>query len=190
MKARREATQQTREAILRAAYELWIALPYDEVTLDEIAETAGVSRQTVHRHFGSKEELMIAVTEWRRPQEAEAMSAIAPGDVGAGIAWFVDRYEEMGDAVVRFLAIEGRIGAVDDLLSNGREAHLAEIEHIFGSLLSGDRSRTVLALYAATDVMVWKLLRRDFGRSRVETESVMRLLVEGIVGPVARKGVS
>lgn len=45
-----------------------------------------------------------------------------------------------------------------------------------------ERDRAVLALYAATDVMVWKqLLRRDFGRSREETEAIIRQLVDGVI---------
>ena len=36
-----------------------------------------------------------------------------------------------------------------------------------------------MTLYAATDVTVWKLLRRDHGRSRAETEAIIRNLVEG-----------
>jgi hypothetical protein len=38
-----------------------------------------------------------------------------------------------------------------------------------------------MALYAATDVMVWKLLRRDFGRSRARTEISIVRLVEGVL---------
>ena len=44
------------------------------------------------------------------------------------------------------------------------------------------REELVLALYAATDVTVWKLLRRDLGSSRSRTESIIRQLVEGALG--------
>ncbi len=39
-----------------------------------------------------------------------------------------------------------------------------------------------MTLYAATDVTVWKLLRRDLGRSRAEAEAIIRKLVEGATG--------
>ena len=38
-----------------------------------------------------------------------------------------------------------------------------------------------MAFYAATEVMLWKLLRRDFGLSRKETEAVLLALVSGLV---------
>ncbi|AQZ70385.1 unnamed protein product [[Actinomadura] parvosata subsp. kistnae] len=43
------------EKILAAAKELFLADHYDGVTLERVAERAGVSRQTVYNRFGSKE---------------------------------------------------------------------------------------------------------------------------------------
>lgn len=183
MRERQRAVEQTRERILAAAFELFRVDPYDEVSLDAVATRAGVSRQTVHRQFGSKDDLMVAVIDWRRPQEERADSQVEPGDVAGGLSQLVDRYETTGDAIARFLALEGRIGPVDRLLEHGRRSHRRWIERVFGPLLPDDdrRHEVVLALYAATDVMVWKLLRRDFGRTRVQTEASMRRLVDGVL---------
>src|SRR4051794_5823752 len=49
---RRSASE---EKVLAAAKELFLADRYDGVTLERIAERAGVSRQTVYNRFGSKE---------------------------------------------------------------------------------------------------------------------------------------
>jgi AcrR family transcriptional regulator len=189
MRARRAAVARTREQILEAAYALWIDQPYDEVTLEAVAGVAGVSRQTVHRQFGSKDELFLAVIDWRRPHEMEVRHRSEPGDVAGAVASYVDRYERMGDTLVRFLGLEGRIEAVDGLLEQGRTDHIAELEHAFEPHLpragTNDRTRAVMALYAATDVMVWKLLRRDFDRSRDETEMIIRQLVEGVLHTLA-----
>jgi AcrR family transcriptional regulator len=186
MTARRAGVEHTRQQILEAAYRLWLDRAYDEVTLETIALAAGVTRQTVHRQFGSKDELMVAVTNWRRPEEDEASRAPAPGDADAALRVIIDRYESMGDAIARSLELEGRIDGIDHLLEAGRTAHRAGIEHAFGPYLprrgSRRRERTVLALYAATDVMVWKLLRRDFDQPRSETENIMRQLVQGVLG--------
>jgi AcrR family transcriptional regulator len=184
MQERQRAVERTREAILAAAYGLWLAEPFDEVTLDDVATSAGVSRQTVHRQFGSKEDLMAAVIEWRRPQEDAADSEVEPGDVVGAVRHIVGRHEEMGDAIARFLAIEGRIEAIDRLLAHGRAAHRAWIERVFDpDLPSGGavREDAVVALYAATDVMVWKLLRRDLGRSLAATEASVERLVRGVL---------
>ena len=43
-------------------------------------------------------------------------------------------------------------------------------------------SAPVNALHAATDVYTWKLLRRDLGLARAETERTIVQLVEGVLG--------
>lgn len=189
MTARAEAVEQTREGILGATYELWLDRPYDEVTIEAVAERAGVSRQTVHRHFGTKDELVAAVAVWRAPREDEAR-AVPPGDVGAAVQRIVERNEEMGDANVRALEIEDRIEVVHEMLEQGRRSHRRWVERVFAPCLPDDReSRSVAvdALYAATDVTVWKLLRRDHGYSVERTESVMRTLVEGVLASIHEK---
>ncbi|MCC6538052.1 MAG: TetR family transcriptional regulator [Bryobacterales bacterium] len=47
-----------REAIWDAAVDLFIAQGYEETTIDQIAEAAGVSRRSFFRYFSSKGDLM------------------------------------------------------------------------------------------------------------------------------------
>ena len=169
MTARQEAVEQTRERILQAAYDTWLALPYDQVTLDAVARDAGTSRQTVLRHFGSKDELALAVVDWQLPRE-ESARRVEPGDI---------------DANVRLLELEGRIDPIDHLLAVARDSHRGWIETTFAPLLPAGRAsreQLILTLYAATDVTVWKLLRRDLACSRAKTEAIIRNLVEGATG--------
>ncbi len=184
MTARREAIEQTRERILQAMADLWLERHYDDVTLADVADVAGVSRQTVYRQFGSKDELLVATAEWKGPQ-AEAALTVEPGDITGAIRRLVDGYEVMGDANVRTLELEGRVDAMDHMLKRGRAAHRAWIEQVFDPYLppTGDaeREHVIMTLYAATDVMVWKLLRRDFHRSRADTEAVLRRLLDGVL---------
>lgn len=72
----------------------------------------------------------------------------------------------------------------------GRSAHRAWIEHVFAPWLpahgSPDREALVMALYAATDVMQWKLLRRDFDYTPGVTEQIIRRLVAGVICTIDR----
>lgn len=188
MRARREAVDRTRVRILEAMADLWLTRPYDEITLAEVAEKAGVSRPTVHRQFGTKDELLIAAAEWKGPQD-EADVLAEPGDVEEALTRLHRLYERMGDAIVRALQLEGRVAASDGLLTRGRAAHRAWIEHVFAPWLPahGDPSReeAVMTLYAATDVMQWKLLRRDFRLDPDTTEDVLRRLVRGALREIS-----
>ena len=185
MDARADAVEQTRESILRATYALWLEQhEWDDVSLERIAERAGVSKQTVIRQFGSKDKLAYATVDWQRPVE-EAGRVTTPGDVAGAIEVLIERYEKMGDANVRALELEQRIPAIRYLLEQGRESHRAWIERVFGSFLpkrkGAARRRRVMAFYAATEVTIWKLLRRDFQLSREDTRAVFLALVSGLV---------
>lgn len=184
MGARAEAMEATREAICAATVELWLDLPFDELTLDQIAVRAGTTRQTVLRHYKSKENLVIAAAEWYSSR-LEAATEVDPGDVDAAISVILFQYEAMGDANVRLLEIEGRVAEAREMLERGRASHRRWIERSFAPFTDGldrtERAAFVDALYAATDVMVWKLLRRDFGRSPEATRAVITVLVRGVL---------
>jgi AcrR family transcriptional regulator len=191
MRARQEAVDRTRDRIREAMVELWLTRHYDEVTLGDVADLAGVSRQTVHRHFGTKDDLLLEAAEWKGA-EAEQELLTEPGEVDEAIARLMSQYERMGDANVRALAIEGRVDALDQLLARGRVAHRTWIEHVFAPWLpdadTPRREEAVLAFYAATDVMQWKLLRRDFELSPAATQGVIRRLVAGVIAATAEAG--
>ena len=189
MGMRAEAVEGTRGKIMEAAYELFRAEDYADVSLERVAERARVSKQTLIRHFGSKDRLITATVDWQRPREEAARTA-EPGDVQGAIVALVGRYEQMGDANVRLLALEGRAPASGYLLEQGRESHRQWVERVFQRFLpergSAAYRTRVMAFYAATEVMVWKLLRRDFGLSRKQTQAVLLELVHGLAAS-ARK---
>lgn len=75
-----------RTEITDAAVRLFIAHGFERTTIDEIADAVGVSRRTVFRYFGSKEDLIlgdlahrgeaIAAALERRPVSEDAWTAL------------------------------------------------------------------------------------------------------------------
>jgi AcrR family transcriptional regulator len=180
MQARALAVGRTRERVLAVARERFFNLPYDEVRLAEIAATAGVTQQTLLNHFSSKEGLLLAVVEYVKPEIEAMRGPVVPGDVDAAVRGLMRQYEALGDANVRLAVVAERIPELARAVEFGRGHHTAWLEATFADWLPGDRRprlRMVAALYAVTDVGTWKLLRRDLGRSRVETAAVLRALV-------------
>jgi AcrR family transcriptional regulator len=54
-----------RERIMNAAYDLFSRRGIQAVGVDAVVEQSGVARQTLYRHFGSKQELVLAFLERR-----------------------------------------------------------------------------------------------------------------------------
>ena len=59
----RPSSQRKRAAILEAAEQVFLADGYLGANMDELTTLAGVSKQTVYAHFGSKEALFVELVE-------------------------------------------------------------------------------------------------------------------------------
>ena len=82
---RREAEHlQRRQHILLAAERVFGRRPYDEATMQEIAAEAGIGMNGLYRHFPSKEELRIAVLDFRL-DEIAARPAVIRGVASQGM---------------------------------------------------------------------------------------------------------
>jgi AcrR family transcriptional regulator len=188
MGARAKSTAQTRDTILRAARQLFFSRYYSEVSLREVAEDAGVTEQTVLRHFGSKEGLLEALPELMKPDIDAVRDQIEPGDLEGAARVVAQQYEAYGDGLLRALADEERVGVLAQVLPKGRESHRAWCERTFAPLLPSRRSkayaRRVTLFVAATDVYTWKLLRRDAGLSPAQTQRGIVELLEALAGRV------
>ncbi|HET8813497.1 MAG TPA: helix-turn-helix domain-containing protein [Solirubrobacterales bacterium] len=184
MEKRAASAEATRKRILDAARGLWLERWYDEMTLRELAVRAGVALQTVINHFGSKDGIAAAMLEEPLPEAWMTRATARPGEIGEAMELLVADYEITGDALIRSLALEGRIPALHPVLELGRRAHRAWVEHVFPAALTGlsgaARTRRLDLLVCAADLYTWKLLRRDRGLSQARTAEAMQELVEAL----------
>jgi AcrR family transcriptional regulator len=183
MQARAESTAQTQGRILRAVLELHVERFHDQITLEDIARRAGVTVQTVLRHFGTRERLVAAAAEQATRDVVEQRSAAPVGDVDGAVENLLDHYEEWGRSALRLLAQEERVPQLRALADGGRAAHYAWVERTFGPFLARTRDPLLRPkLIALTDVFTWKLLRLDLGLDRTETASALASMIDAVVG--------
>ena len=186
MRARAEAAAETGRRILEATIELHSERFFDQVSLEDIAERAGVTVRTVIRRFGSKERLIKAAAEEGERRVTHQRYQAPIGDIEGAINNLMDHYEEWGDTVLRLLAQEERVPAFRSLTDAGRAFHYEWVERTFAPLLAehtGEKRRRLLAkLIAVCDVYFWKLLRRDLGLSREQTELAIRETILALKG--------
>jgi AcrR family transcriptional regulator len=189
MTARADAVRHTSERILDAAIEVFWEQPTDRLSLDEVARRAGVTKQTVLRHFGTRSGLLAAAGERTLAAVRTERGGVPTGDLDAALASLLDHYERMGDGVLRMLAEEVRNPALTPIVERGRDLHAQWCETVFAPSLAGlgsaARSRRLAQLIAVTDVYTWKLLSRDRGLSRRQTILALRELLQPISGDPA-----
>ena len=186
--ARAAAAESLRQRVATAFNGLLLRRWIDEITLDEVAASAGTTRQTVIRLFGGKDGLLEAVIGLVRAEAVPRTSTSANVSARAALQALIAHYEAVGDMVVRFLAQEERHSALRPLLAQGRHEHRAWVAERFGSTQRGlselERERQITRLIVATDIYTWKLLRRDFGKSQDEVLHLMVGIVNKETGEV------
>jgi AcrR family transcriptional regulator len=178
--ARAQAAEATAQRIVDAFLVRLMKQWFDEITLDSVAEDAGVTVQTVVRRFGGKDGLLADAVKTLATQ-INARRASPRGDIGRLVDNLLEDYEQTGDAVIRLLALEPRHPALSAVIDFGRGEHRRWVSDVFaeqlGRLDSRARQRALDALVIATDVYVWKVLRRDLARSRAGATGIMKGLI-------------
>jgi len=186
MVARAEAATATRERILASAWRRFSEQPYEKVRLADVADDAGVTVQTLHLRFGTKDELFVAAWTWMATPEVAQRDSSPVGDVKTAVRILYDTYDRDGDAVLRLLAQEERIPAVRQMADAGRLWHRGWVERTFAPLLAGlsgaAREQRLVKLVVATDLLVWKLLRREMRLGRRKAEQIVIEMVTALKG--------
>ncbi|MFC4521363.1 hypothetical protein [Cupriavidus pinatubonensis] len=181
MRARAASSEATRRRILEVVVDMLKTRFRSEIRLEDVASGAEVSVQTVLNAYGSRSALVdLALDGLLAELRAQRLRA-APGDIAGGIAALLNHYEQFGDWVIRNLAEQ----LDPELIETGRAGHRQWVQRQFAPQLAGvpaARRRSVVdALVCSSDVYAWKLLRRDLGRSRADTEAVLQAMAEALL---------
>jgi AcrR family transcriptional regulator len=188
MSIRAETAAATRGRLLAAAWQHFATRPYEDVRLSEIAADAAVTAQTLHAHFGSKDRLLTAAYIWWGEEVIAGRDAAPVGQVREVIENLFDHYETHGAAVLRMLSQEERIPAIRQMTDAGRIYHREWAARVFQPLLQDlqgrSRQRRLTAITVATDLLAWKLLRRDMRLDRPQAEQIVEEMIQ--TRPTAR----
>jgi AcrR family transcriptional regulator len=167
-KARAQASAATGRRILESFLKRLETGWFEDITLDMVAADAGVTVQTILRRFGSKAGLLEAAHH-HLGETITVRRTVNPGDVERTVEVLTDDYESIGDLVLHLLAQEERHPDLKPILERGRAGHREWLAEVFvgqlGRLHADRRSDALDALVVATDIHIWKILRREMGRS-------------------------
>jgi AcrR family transcriptional regulator len=135
-------TQDARERLLAAAYELFSTRGVQAVGIDTIIQRSGVARQTMYRNFDSKQELVLAFLQrreelWTRDwlQGTVERTAADPGARLLAIFDAFDRwFHEPGFEGCSFINVMLEHPDPEHPVHRACAAHLAEIRRYLGEL--------------------------------------------------------
>jgi len=123
---------------------------------------------------------------WAIGPEGARRDTAPVGDIRAAVRIIYDSYELTGDAVLRMLAEEDRIPAIHAMAESGRAWHRGWVQRTFAPLLAvlrgAARERRLITLIVATDLLVWKLLRREMGLDRATAERIVIEMITAMKG--------
>ncbi|WP_326835508.1 TetR/AcrR family transcriptional regulator [Amycolatopsis rhabdoformis] len=147
--ARQAAAEQTRRKLLDAALQEFSRRPYLEVTVGDIARTAGVAHGLVSHHFQGKQGAYVAaVTEvheqLREAEEAELPAAV-PDRIRQRFRGFLGFLAEHPDRALNLVLVGGR----DEVFADLRDRNLRVLAGLLG--LDPDNHALAAALRSFAD---------------------------------------
>jgi AcrR family transcriptional regulator len=183
--ARAQARERTRDALLDSATDEFFEGNWLKASLDSLSARAGVTKQTLLRHFGSKDGLLMQAM-MRGVTEVRDQRWSAPrGDIAGTVDNLLDHYGEWGEHSMRIGAWQ-RGPAMLALISRAaRQFHYDWVEYAFGpwleSLDGQARVRRRASLIALCDLQTWWVLSHDLELPRSEVHAILVDLIERVV---------
>jgi len=182
-----------REQLLRAGGELLGRRSYEEVSIDEIARAAGISKGLLYHYFPTKKDFLLAVLR----EETERITALTAPDpalgpleqIEASLDAFLDYVEHHASGYATIFRTRG--GGDSDIravLEEGRERRVeAVLEGVAGQLLAGGAASDSAALRSAVQGWIFfvegTLLRwldqRDLSRDELR-ELLRSVLIDSL----------
>jgi len=183
-KARAQAaeasTRRILESFLKRAESQW----FEDITLEALAQDAGVTVQTVLRKFGGKAGVLEAAHRLMG-ENVQLRRVVDPGNIDATVDVLTKDYEEAGRLVLRLLSQEDRHPMLHPTIERGRQGHRKWLSEVFASHLqslpAAKRGVTLDALVVSTDVHIWKVVRLEMGRSVPAFKALVKRLITGVL---------
>jgi AcrR family transcriptional regulator len=177
-----------RERLAEAAFALFDERGYEQTTVDDITERAGLGRTTFFRHYRSKEDVIFPDHDRLLEQVAERLHTSSHGTALAAVSDAVRlvllHYVKEGDLARRRYTLTSRVTALRD-----REiASVARYQRLFREFIAGwmagsaepDPLRAELmaaAVVAAHNHVLRRWLRGESPEPAREVDGALRLVI-------------
>jgi AcrR family transcriptional regulator len=191
---RRLAPDDRRQALINSALKLFNTYPYDEVSVDDIAADAGMSRPLVYHYYGGKAGVFITALRQTGEDVVAAIYEAGVGDLdnwlAAGLAAFFDHIQANPIALTALL----RHGSLAGPLTGGEDRQVLDeirdrvLTLILACLGSPGDSAVLQSVLRGWIAMV-ETMGREWLRwgepTREELETLLPELLRAVLGTAA-----
>lgn len=155
---------ETRDAILGALAEVVVEEGVGELSVQQVADRAGVSHRTVYRHFSDRQGLLDALADrvqQRLEEELGEAELEAVEDHLGAVERYFGRFDDLGASVEAMV----RISFSEDIRSARHRDRTGRFREVFEPELSGlDDPEAVFAVVRhLMSSPTWWVLHREFG---------------------------
>lgn len=187
-----------RDRLAQAAFALFDERGYEQTTVDDITERAGLGRTTFFRHYRSKEDVIFPdhdrLLELIRDRLLTSSHSTALAAVSDAVRLVLLHYLDEGDLARRRYALTSTVPALRD-----REiASVARYQRLFREFISdwmGDPAEPTslraelmaAAVVAAHNHVLRRWLRAECPDPVAEVDEAMRQVIELFAGPATRE---
>jgi AcrR family transcriptional regulator len=183
--AREQSQQRTRDALLDAADDEFYSDRWQKTSLEALSKKAGVTKQTLLRHFGSKDGLLLQALMRGAAQIRDQRWSTPTRDVAGAVENVLDHYEAWGERSLRIGAWQRGPAVLAMLSRTARQIHYDWVEYAFSPWLEDldeqARTRRRAALIALCDVQTWWIWSHDLQLPRSEIHAVLTDLIERLL---------
>jgi AcrR family transcriptional regulator len=135
-----------RAQLIDTGAELFSERPYDEISIDDIAVAAGISKGLLYHYFSGKRGLYVEVVRAESTRLREVTDVGGEDPVRAGLDAFLDYVAQRGSAWSALM--RGGVGSDGEVVAIVEDTRNAIVERVLGRLATG-RRRPPPALRAA-----------------------------------------
>lgn len=190
-RGRRLPPDERREQILRRATDLFAARPYAEVSVSEIARTAGVARGLVNHYFGDKRGVYLEIL--RRAVLLPVLEESAPAGhldgvpverrVEVAVSWFLDSVEPHAAS---YFTILGAGGVAEDpevarILDEGDDLAARRTLELLGLDAEAPTARAVVRAYGGMAKATVREWVRTGSLTRAQAHALLRDVLMAVV---------
>jgi AcrR family transcriptional regulator len=183
---REDQTQRTHRLIVDALIERLSDSGHSEFSFGDVAERAGVSVRTVHRHFPKREDLLEAVDE-RFHEAGPPRPPADPAELPESMAQLWDWFESNSELVeAMHLTSLGR-----ELRQHGRERRARDTRKLIDAwapeLTEPERKRSWAAMRVMFGSVAWRTMRHELCLTSEETSDTFAWMLELVLNDLERR---